>query len=606
MACNPDQIKLAVFEQTKLITDFTDIKIQNSDKFILNMIPDGGVVENDDNNDSIIYGWAEQAPVSYRSAEYDNRPLIEGEMTGRQPNTNLSAPFTVDINDIPDNACHGQTEIDFAQGFRRRSFEDRKFDAKTPVKCVADLERFTRKQASDYFSGMQSQFANFGMENFAADLINMSILNGEANASIMSPNGINLTAGGWEAVPQYRLSIFALQEYREEIMMIKRGLGQDVSDDWVMPIEVPFLDWVDAVRQDQVQRNGNSAQIQYPVPLFEDTEGNLRKRKSHVYGGIKAYFNEHPVRGYFRPKGDGTYAFVRVHQFINAPAESYTGGVGGLIMVKNDQYRRDTIVVGGVSYPMITLIPHIDPTSFTRFGKKKPMKPVGEENVGVNYDVKVIDGAYIDCNEMNDKFRLIARHRYRFRSKYPELSGWIAYRHAQQIGYTISPVTRGILTPATVNGTPDGYRQQDIDFCSQAECEQCDQVVGGQDLQCVDAEDAGASVLALTPSGAATVPTTAASPATVTLYVQRTGGSGNVTTVNYATASGTATSGTDFTAASGVLTWEAGDTTPKAISVSLLAAATNAENFTVTISAPSNATIAASQNVATITINKIA
>lgn len=600
MACNPDQIKLAVFEQAKLITDFSDIKIKNSDKFILNMIPDGGVVENDDNNDSIIYGWAEQAPVSYRNVSYANRALVEGQMTGRVPNTTLSAPFTVDINDIPDNACHGQTEIDFSQGFRRRGFFDREFDAKTPVKCVAELDRFTRKQATDYFNGMRDQFANFGLENFSADLINLTILNGEANASVTNPNGLNLTTGGWEAVPQYRISIFALQEYRQEIMMIKRGLGQDVSDDWEMPIELPFLDWVDAVRQDQIQRNGASAQIQYPVPLFQDTEGELRKRKSHSYGGIKAFFNEHPVRGYFKPKGDGTYAFVRVKELINSEGEE-----GGLVLVKNDQYRRDTIVVGGVAYPMITLIPHIDPTSFTRFGKKKPLKPVGEENVGVNYDVKVIDGAYIDCNEMNDKFRLIARHRYRFRAKYPELSGWIAYRHAQMTGYAITPNVRGALPASVVNSAPEGYRQQDIDACTAAECEQCDQVVNSLDLQCVDPEDAAASVLALTPSGTGSVPTTTADPTTVTLYVNRTGGLGNVTTVNYATSDGTATAGSDYTAASGTLTWEAGDTAPKPISVAFLAAATNAQTVNVTISSPSNATIAASQNTIVLTIVKL-
>lgn len=601
MACNPDQIKLAVFEQAKLITDFSNIKIKNSDKFIFSMIPDGGIVDNDDNNDSIIYGWAEQAPVSYRSVDYSNKPLIEGEMTGRIPNTNLSAPFTVDINDIPDNACHGQTEIDFAQGFRRRGFFDREFDAKTPVKCTAELDRFSRKQAQDYFDGMRDQFANFGMENYAADLINLSILQGEANASVNQTNGLSLTSGGWDAVPQYRISIFALQEYRDEIIAIKRGLGQDVSDDWELPIEIPFLDWVDAVRQDQIIRNGNSAQIQYPVPLFQDTEGMLKKRKSHSYGGIKAYFNEHPVRGYFKPKGDGTYSFVRVKEFVNSPGEE-----GGLIMVKNDYYRRDTIVVDGVAYPMITLIPHIDPTSFTRFGKKKPLKPMGEENVGVAYDVRVIDGAYIDCNEMNDKFRLVARHRYRFRAKYPELSGWIAYRHAQTTGYVISPTIRGPLAAADVNSAPEGYRQQDIDACTAAECEQCDQVVDGQNLQCVDPEDATASILALTPSGAITSPTTAADPTTVRLAVTRTGGLGVVTTVAYATADGTATAASDYTAASGTLTWEVGDTEPKFIEVPLLAAATDEQTFTVTISSPTNATIAASQNVATVTIDKLA
>jgi hypothetical protein len=598
--CNPDKIKLAVFEQTKLITDFSDIKIKNSDKFILNKVPDGGMVENDDNNDSIIYGWAEQAPVAYRSKEYANRPLVSGEMTGRQANTNLSAPFTVDINDTPDNACHGQTEIDFAQGFKRRGFEDRTFDAKTPVKCVNDLERFTRKQAQDYFDGMRTQFSNFGMENFAADLINMTILNGEANASIMSPNGINLTSGGWEAIPEYRISIFALQEYREEILATKKGLGQDVSEDWTLEIELPFQDWVDAVRQDQIQRNGASAQIQYPVALFEDTVGNLKSRKSHTYGGIKAFFNETPVRGYFKPKGDGSFAFIRVNQFINEAGEE-----GGLVMAKNDNYRRDTVVVGGISYPMITLIPHIDPTSFTRFGKKKALKPVGGENLNLNFDVRVIDGPYIDCNEMNDKFRLVARHGYRFRAKYPELSGWIAYRHSQQSGYVIAPITRGVVPAPIVDGFPDPYRQQDIDACTAAECEQCDQVVDSLTLQCIDPLNATPSVLALTPSGEVTSPTTTAAPTQVRLTVERTGGLGKVSTVGYATANGTATAGSDYTAASGTLTWEIGDNDPKFINVQLLAAATEAEKFTVTLSAPTNATIATSQGVATITIKKL-
>lgn len=600
MACNPDKIKIAVLEQTKLITDFTDIRIKNSDKFILNKIPDGGIVEHDDNNDSIIYGWAEQAPVSYRNVDYSNKPLVEGEMTGRRPNTNLSAPFTVDINDIPDNACHGQTEIDFAHGFRRRGFFDREFDAKSPVKCVSELKRFTRTQARDYFDGMQSHFASFGLENFSADLINLSIQQGEANASIMSANGINLTSGGWEAIPQYRVSIFALQEYRAEIMMIKKGLGQEVSDDWLLEVEMPFQDWVDAVREDQIQRNGSSSQVQYPVPLFEDTEGNLRKRKSHTYGGIKAYFNEEPVKGYFRPKGDGTYAFVRIKPLINAPGEE-----GGLIMVKNDQYRRDTIVVDGVTYPIIILIPHIDPKSFTRFGKKKPYKPVGGENAGVNYDVRVIDGAYIDCNEMNDKFRLVARHEYRFRAKYPELSGWIAYRASMQTGYTISVTPRGPLPAAVVNSGPDGYRQQEIDACTASECAQCDQVVEDQTLQCVDAEDADAAILALQPSGAVTAIASATADRSLRLAVVRTGGLGGAASVAYTTANGTGTAGDDYTTSAGTLEWAAGETDPKFIDVTILAGADDATNFTVTISSPVGATIAASQNQATVTLDVI-
>lgn len=599
MACNPDQIKLAVFEQTKLITDFTYEKINQSNSTILGKIPDGGVVENDDNNDSIIYGWGEQAPVSYRTVDYDNKPLVEGQMTGRYPNTALSAPFTVDINDIPDNACHGQTEIDFSQGFRRRGFLDREFSAKTPVKCVRELDRFTRRQAADYFNGMRDSFANFGKTNFEDDLINLTIRYGEANASVTGTE-LNVTTGGWESPPLYRITIDFLQEYRDYVMVVKRGLGQDVPDDWMLEIEIPRRDWIDAVREDQIQRNGTGNGVVYNTELFKDDEGPLRGRSFATYGGIKAYFREDPIRGYFKPKGDGTYNFVRVKQFINSDAE-----VGGIVLTANQQYRRDSIVVDGVTYPMVTLIPHIDKTSFTRFGKKKPLKPVGEENVGVNYEVKVIDGAYIDCNEMNDKFRLVARHEYRFRAKYPELSGWIAYRNSQRVGYTLSVTPRAASIAGDVTAFEEIYREQDIDSCTQAECAQCDQVVDSQNLQCIDPEDATAGILALTPSGEITSPTTTADPTTVRLAVTRTGGLGSVVTVAYATADGTATAGSDYTAASGTLTWEIGDNTPKFIEVALLAAATDAQTLTVTISSPTNATIAASQNVANITIDKL-
>ena len=77
--------------------------------------------------------------------------------------------------------------------------------------------------------------------------------------------------------------------------------------------------------------------------------------------------------------------------------------------------------------------------------------------------------------------------------------------------------------------------------------------------------------------------------------------SGQTVTVNWATANGTALAGSDYTTASGTVTFDPGETT-QPISVSLLNDGTSEaeETFVVNLSAPVNATIADGQGVATI------
>ncbi|MDQ3907731.1 MAG: Ig-like domain repeat protein [Acidobacteriota bacterium] len=84
---------------------------------------------------------------------------------------------------------------------------------------------------------------------------------------------------------------------------------------------------------------------------------------------------------------------------------------------------------------------------------------------------------------------------------------------------------------------------------------------------------------------------------TITLSAQ----SGEVVTVNYATADGTATAGTDYFAASGVLTFNPGETT-KTVPVVINGDTLNEpdETFFVNLSNPSNATVAVAQGTGTI------
>src|SRR5688572_1050696 len=72
---------------------------------------------------------------------------------------------------------------------------------------------------------------------------------------------------------------------------------------------------------------------------------------------------------------------------------------------------------------------------------------------------------------------------------------------------------------------------------------------------------------------------------TLTIQVSRTGGSSGAVSVSYATASGTAASGTDFTAANGTLGWADGDSASKSFTVPITNDTTEEqpESFTATL-----------------------
>ncbi|MEJ5992764.1 tandem-95 repeat protein, partial [Ramlibacter sp. PS3R-8] len=91
---------------------------------------------------------------------------------------------------------------------------------------------------------------------------------------------------------------------------------------------------------------------------------------------------------------------------------------------------------------------------------------------------------------------------------------------------------------------------------------------------------------------------------TMTFTVTLNAVSGQSVTVNYATGNGTATAGSDYTSASGTLTFAPGVTT-QTVTVSILndLATEASETFNLTLSSPTNATVADGTGVATITDN---
>jgi hypothetical protein len=91
---------------------------------------------------------------------------------------------------------------------------------------------------------------------------------------------------------------------------------------------------------------------------------------------------------------------------------------------------------------------------------------------------------------------------------------------------------------------------------------------------------------------------------TLTLTAARAVGSAGAASVQYATAGGTATSGTDFTAASGSLNWADGESGSKSVTITVANDTTveAAETFTVTLANATGASLSAA-STATVTIN---
>lgn len=564
MACNPQKIIAALHEEKQNITDIVRHDIDVSDRMVLRLIPDAGVVTRDSNQESIIYGEGRQASLAYRNLNHDPRPLTEGQMNARSL-AGTNGIIDTNLNEIDDNACHGSCTIKFAQGFRRRGTTDYGLDVDTQVICARELDRLGKAHVEGFFDGFRRNFTRFGFDNFSDNLLNLAILFGEANASVLGPNQFKVTKGGWQAPPEYTISIHFLEDYRDYIMLEMELLAMRPPEDWKLEVEMPREDWIEAVRQHNIRRNAmippgtTSPMASIDIKLLEDPTSPMRGREYSDYGSIRCYFNERPIRGYFRPigtvGGDTNYQFTRVYHWKNEAGEE-----GGVVLAPNHDYREDSITVDGVKYPMVTLIPHINPKSFKRYRLAKPIKQDGAGNSGVNYEVKVLDQAYIPNNDHNDKFKMAARHEFRFKAMYPEVSGFIAYRHSRRVGYAIAVTPRDYVPGDTAFAGPEAYPACGlIDPVTQANCAQCEEVPtveGG----CVATGEVANGVVGLLPARTATTAFIGETTA-VRFTVRRTGELGKACSVDWTAAESTVVSaedGTHFTAATGTLNFAVG------------------------------------------------
>lgn len=560
----------ALREDKDRIENIVREDMEDSNAFVMGRIPDKGEVKHNDQHDSIEYTAAKPAYMAYRDVDANPRALVEGSMEA-QNCTGSNASFTTNINERDPNACGGMCEFKFGQGYRIYTTTDYELPMTTPVVCANDFIRMGDKHVDGYFSGLFESYRTYGMDNFEAELQNRVIEFGEANASIVAANNFQLTKGGFHAPPQSRMTIHFLMEYRN-YMEYERAL----TPEGYLEVEMPRQDWFDAVTEHQIRKNGmvhsgGTPMASFNTEILKDETAELWNRDFHIFENIKCYFNERPVRGYFKPIGvDGSgntqYSFVRVF-----PWKNKVNIEGGVSAEPNHDYNKPSTICEGGKYDMVTLAFVIHPTAFERYRLREADKKAGESNVPTNFSMVIRDGAYVDNNDMNDKFRIVSRHAYRLKNHKVERAGAIAYRHSRPEGYIIAPTD-----PEADVVTENFAYPQEHDKClptdgEQANCVECDQVAD-TNADCVDTP--APAFVDITPSGGNVIHVNDGTSQTVRIKFERTGAFNDVSTVNYAlSALSAAVSNVNYTAATGTVTFPAGSTAPQYVDIEILTGA---------------------------------
>lgn len=582
----------ALKEDKDRTTDLVFDDMQKSKAFVMSQIPDGGVVDYNDNNDTIEYTAAMQAHRQYRDIDANPRDLVAGQMEGRDQNGRTGL-FDTQVNEIDPNACSGTCRFRFGQGFKTYTTRDYELPMSTDVVCARDYIRKGRAHVDGYFKGLTKSFREYGKDNFEANLMNLVIANGGANASVLGANEFRVTSGGFIAPPENRMSIHFLRQYRQ--YMIRENALDETNH---LEIEMPREDWFDAVAEDQVRRNLMGGQASFNTDTFDDKRGNLLGKEYGTYDGIRCVFNEMPVRGYYKPTGTSGggevyHDFVRVYHWKNEVNED-----GGLSAEPNHSYDDPYIVVDGVRYPMVTLAFCIHKKSFKRYGLGAAKKYMGEKPVGQNFDMAVRDGADIECNDFRDKFKIVTRHAFRFKVEKAELSGAIAYRHSRPEGYVIAATGVDQVAPTAAFASPETYEKCEAGTCDKANCA----------CEGLDADDNGGCVAAGTKSQVNLEPAVAATvlflgdTINAEIEVARIGNANGTGTVDYAFADVTAADGTDYSGFDGTITFLDGESGSIAIPVDIIAATAASQTFTITLSNATGTLELGSSVVTTVTI----
>lgn len=269
-----------------------------------------------------------------------------------------------------------------------------------------------------------------------------------------------------------------------------------------------------------------------------------------------------PPRGYITQEGTSTYKFNRVD-----PRKLQAGNGAGITAEYDAQWQNAWIQCEGRSYQMIELSYFIHPDACYTQPFAMAQVPGVPVDTRFNMEVRVVRGAYLDCNVDDNKFALRARHFYKFVPHDPRLMGVVAHVY--------SPYQRFHHAPPDCDLESEVLEVGSADLCPPKDNACCDVEAGADPTapRCVEptADDPDPTNGAGFIRAECTVATVAGAT-TVTICAERYGGCSGAASIQADTSDGTATAPTNYTAVvAEVLNWADGEQGMKCFDVTGLA-----------------------------------
>lgn len=510
--------------------------------------------------------------VRYSTAPIEEREyaeiLVTGEENGSMAARNCNgddAEIAASINkrgaygcNLPGQTLHGGYDV-FQRVLKGKAYE-------TDPVCVLDL--ILKAHYNDYIRMLRNDLPKRAVEQFGYSLERNVIEFGQYNTSCV--NGFVFSNGNFPAAPQGCLDLGTVRR----IFSILEAQG------WTGAREVTTSHAAfETMRLNYKKNTGLELQA---TLASSDTQFLDNDAQVVDWAGIRWVLLKRPTRGYLVDVNGGK-------QFIPVRPTIARAGTGqGVVVDVNEDYFNCHTYCDGERRELYEIGFYIHPTASSResFAVPQVADKRFSQNL-FNFEVRMVDGAFIDCNVDNLKFFFRLMHAYAFESTNPELMGAVIYRVQPDCIYVNEPC--GCDRPDDTDPVDMApAKPQQHNACSHDDAnDDCSDEIAQAVLPAPTQDDPTPAPSAGTIRFVNTAIITETDAGTVKVWVERIGGVSGAASVELNTSDGTGVNATDYTdIAPTTLTWADGEAGRKSVTVPILPDGDGNKTFNVDRTSP--------------------